>query len=129
MAVRATMLAPTAGLLGNLDDDVATRTVTFTADTGPVFVLAYDGVETQIVERLVGPRLRHDLSYFVGNGSLSWFLRPGDVWYHSVGPRPATTLGFTIRSREVLVTEQQRPRTFGSERGLGDVTPTFSETG
>jgi len=127
MTTRATMLKPTAGLVGNLDVDETARTVTFTADSGPVFMLAFTGVEQQVIVREMDPRMRYDQSYFVGHGDISWRTRPGDVWYHDIGPRPATTLGFTLAGRELdPVTERQLPRTGASERGLGDVTPEFS---
>lgn len=123
---RATMLAPDTGLEGELVDDEVSRTVTFTPDAGAPYVLAYEGKEVQIIRRLMPPRLATDMGYFTVHGDLAWFTRPGDVWYHDAGPKPATRLGFTIAGRDLQPGEEQLPRTFASERGLGDVLPEFS---
>jgi hypothetical protein len=132
MTVRVTVLAPDslAGLMGTLEDDTVARIVTFKADDkGPEFAIPYAGVETQVIERLMEPRLAADQGYFRVYGALEWFTRPGDVWYHTAGPKPALELGFRIAGRELLANERQRPRTFASHRGLGDVVPNFSEPG
>jgi len=120
------MLTPTVGLEGELTDDEAGRVLTFTPDVGVPFVLAYEGKEVQVIRRLMPPRLATNMGYFTVYGDIAWFTRPGDVWYHDAGPKPSISMGFTISGRELQPGEEQLPRTFASQRGLGDVLPKFS---